>query len=189
MTKRKTFLQGCNTTTMKLIIFDGGPASGKSTLGALLTEKFCELGNKAILLDLDTYVEELNPKWIWTDNEKKKEDLLKARHDYLEDIRKYLQNDFIVIAIGERFSAFLNGLTIINSVYLFHLRIPFSLRNQRMRNRGQPLIDLGKDQKDRDEVKVLPGYLYENVNSPEEDMLNLLRLIQTDQGLVNIKDD
>ena len=59
---------------MKLILIDGGPASGKNTLGSLLVQKFQKQSNKAILLDLDTFVEELNQTWIWDDKQKEKED-------------------------------------------------------------------------------------------------------------------
>ena len=178
---------------MKLIIIDGGPASGKNTLGVLLSKKFRKLGSKAMILDLDTYVEQLNPKWIWGNKQQENKDQLKARENFAKDIKKYLQDDFIVIVIGERFltkndlSAFLSKLEIICHVYLYHLSIPLSLRKQRLHDRGpHSLIDLKKDQKDRDEVKIWPGYIYENINSPEEDAINLFRLIQNKKGFIDI---
>ncbi|RJQ27815.1 hypothetical protein C4577_00625 [Candidatus Parcubacteria bacterium] len=175
---------------MKLILIDGGPASGKNTLGNLLVEKFQKLEQRAVLLDLDTYVEEFNPSWVWEDKEREKEDQLNARINFAQDINKYLQENFIVIAIGERFLtkenviAFVEKVKINCSVYLFHLSIPISLRKQRLHKRGpHSLIDLEKDQRDRDEVKSWPGYVYENINSPEEDASNLFQLIQNDKGL------
>lgn len=142
---------------MKLIIIDGGPASGKNTLGVLLAEKFNNLGTKAILLDLDTYVEELNPEWLWENEQIKNMGKLKTRENFAKDIRKYLQDDFTVIVIGERFltisdlSVFFNKLEIVCQVFLYHLDIPLSLRKQRLHDRGpRSLIDLEKDQKDRD---------------------------------------
>jgi thymidylate kinase len=176
---------------MKLIIIDGGPASGKNTLGALLSEQFRKLGNKAMLLDLDTYVERLNPEWIWGDKRQENQDQLRARIHFAQDIEEYLRNDFIVIAIGERFltsndlSAFVSTLKVACSVYLYHLSVPLSLRRQRLHDRGpHSLIDLEKDQRDRDEVKAWPGHVYENDNSPGEDALNLFRLIQNEEGRI-----
>jgi len=177
---------------MNLIIIDGGPASGKNTLGVLLSEKFNKLENKATVLDLNTYVEQLNPKWIWGNKQQENQDQLKARENFVKDIKKYLQDDFIVIVIGERFltkndlSVFLNKLGIICHIFLYHLTIPLSLRKQRLHDRGpHSLIDLDKDQKDRDKIKAWPGYTYENINSQEEDALNLFRLIKNEKGLIN----
>lgn len=177
---------------MKLILIDGGPASGKNTLGVLLSEKFNRLRVKAMLLDLDTYVEQLNPKWIWENEQQKNIDQLKARENIAKDIKKYLQDDFIVIVIGERFltkndlSIFFNKLGIACHVFLYHLSNPLSLRKQRLHDRGpHSLIDLEKDQKDRDGVKVWPGYVYKNINLPEEDATNIFKLIQNEKGLVN----
>ena len=64
---------------MELILIDGGPASGKNTLGELILYKFQELGEKTVLLDLDTYVEKLNPRWIWESDQQKESDQLNAR--------------------------------------------------------------------------------------------------------------
>lgn len=178
---------------MKLIIIDGGPASGKNTLGGLLSDKLNKCGTKTVLLDLDTYVEELNPKWIWENEQQKNTDQIKARENFAKDIKKYLQDEFIVIVIGERFltisdlSVFLNKLEIICQVFLYHLAIPLSLRKQRLYHRGpHSLIDLEKDQKDRDGIKVWPGYIYKNINLPEEDAINLFKLIQNEKGLIDI---
>jgi len=104
---------------------------------------------------------------------------------------RILRNTFGIILLSfltkNDLSAFLNRIEIIYSVYLYHLSIPLSLRKQRLYNRGpSSLIDLEKDQKDRDEVKVWLGYVYENVNSPEEDSLNLYRLIQNEKGLIGL---
>lgn len=179
---------------MKLIIIDGGPASGKNTLGNLLLKKFQELGNKATILDLDTYVEVLNPKWIWKNKRQENNDQLKARKNFIEDIKKYLKDNFDVIIIGEKFlikkdlSAFLNRLGMDCDVYLYHLVVPLALRRQRLENRGtHSRIDLDKDQKKRDMVRDWPGYVYKNMKSPEEDTLNLFRLIQNKNGFIDIK--
>jgi len=59
---------------MKLILFDGGPASGKNSLGFILVQKFQKVGSKAILLDLDVYVEKYNPFWVWESKKKQEED-------------------------------------------------------------------------------------------------------------------
>ena len=74
---------------MKLILIDGGPASGKNTLGKLLVDQFNKNGEKAILLDLDSYVEEFNPKWIWESKEQEEKDHLNARVNFVKDINKY----------------------------------------------------------------------------------------------------
>ncbi|MDO8435834.1 MAG: hypothetical protein Q7S82_00400 [bacterium] len=176
---------------MKLILIDGGPASGKNTLGELLITEFINSGKKAILLDLDTYVEQFNPKWIWKDKKEKEKDQLNARINIAKDIRKYLQEDFIVIVIGERFLAkksvanFVDRLGVSCPTYLYHLSTPLPLREQRLHERGHHfLIDLAKDQKDRNEVKEWPGYVYENINSPEVDASHLISLIRKKKGLV-----
>ncbi len=175
---------------MKLVLIDGGPASGKNTLGELLIAK---LGDKAILLDLDTYVEEFNPKWIWENEGQKEKDQLNARMSIAKDIDKYLQKNFIVIVIGEQFlrkdnvADFINRLKVTPPVYLYHLSVPFDLREQRLHQRGpHSIIDLKKDQEDRDEVRIWLGHIYENINTPEVDAENLYRLIQNNKGLVNL---
>lgn len=88
---------------MKIILLDGGPASGKNTLGTLMVHEFEKQVANSILLDLDVYVERLNPTWVWKDERVKSEDLENARTNFAQDIDKYLQKDFAVIAIGERF--------------------------------------------------------------------------------------
>jgi hypothetical protein len=177
---------------MKLIVIDGGPASGKNTLGTLLLERFRKHGNKVILLDLDTYVEQLDPRYAWINTQRGDDDRSRARRKYIRDVQEYLGDDFIVIAIGERFltsndfSAFLSKLQITCRSYLYHLSVPLSLRRQRLHNRGpHSLIDLDKDQKDRDEVKTWPGYVYTNVNAPEEDARCLYELIQNEVGRIS----
>jgi shikimate kinase len=178
---------------MKLILIDGGPASGKNTLGELLVKKLLGLGEKAILLDLDNYVEQYNPKWIWETDEQKEKDQKNARINFSKDITKYLKENYDVIAIGERFltmedaRSFISKISTKCVVYLYHLSAPFELRKKRLHSRGpHSLIDLEKDQKDRDVVKEWPGYVYENINSPEEDAENLMRLIQNGQGSINL---
>ncbi len=177
---------------MKLILLDGGPASGKNTLGILLVQEFKKQSNKSILLDLDTYVEELNPSWIWENKNREEKDQQKARDNFAQDINKYLQQDFLVIVIGERFItkeniiSFLNKLKITSPICLIHLSIPFSLRMKRLAKRGpHSLIDLQKDQRDRDSNVRWYGYIYENINSPIEDTKNIMKLIQNNEGLLN----
>ena len=180
---------------MKLILIDGGPAAGKNTLGILLFQKFQKQGDKAILLDLDTYVEQLNPTWIWNDKTKERSDQQKARVDFAEAIDNYIQQKYVVIAIGERFLAkedisnFIGRLkTLPSHVYLYHLSVPFPLRTKRLDKRGpHSLIDLAKDQQDRDSNPKWYGYIYENVNSEEIDAENLFKLIQDDQGLIDTR--
>jgi len=175
---------------MKLILIDGGPASGKNTLGQILANNFNKLSEKTILIDLDSYVEKYCPTWIWNDEQQKEADLLKARTDFTNEINKFLRDNFIVIAIGDRFLTHHDVLKYTDKlmdkvpIYLYHLSVPFALRKQRLRSRGpHSLINLEKDQKDRDGIKNWPGYVYENVNSPEEDANNMLLLIQQDKGL------
>ena len=178
---------------MKLILLDGGPASGKNTLGNLLVENFRKLGNKAILLDLDTYVEDINTSWIWKNKQLEENDQLKARENFVKDINKYLQENYIIFVIGERFLTkedivvFCNRLKITCPVYLYHLSIPISLRYERLHKRGpHSLIDLEKDQKDRDKIKIWPGYVYQNIHSPEIDAKNLMKLIQDGNGMIDL---
>jgi len=175
---------------MKLILIDGGPASGKNTLGELLVSKLQELGAKAILLDLDTFVERYKPDWVWENKEQEENDQIKARVNFHNEINKYLQEGWDVIAIGERLltkssvNNLVSKITTNCSVYLFHLTVQFIIREHRLHSRGpHSLIDLEKDQKDRDAVKEWPGYIYENINSPEEDTNNLFLLIQQGKGL------
>lgn len=178
---------------MKLILLDGGPASGKNTLGSLLVQQFQKQSGKAILLDLDTYVEQLNPTWIWNDKIKEENDQQKARINFGKEIDDYLRQNFVVIAIGERFltkediSNFIGRLkTLPSQIYLYHLSVPFQLRAERLDKRGpHSLIDLAKDQKDRDANPKWYGYIYENVNSEEIDSENLFKLIQANQGLLD----
>lgn len=178
---------------MKLILIDGGPASGKNTLGNLLVQKFQKLGNKAILLDLDDYVEKYSPSWIWENKQKEEEDQQKAREDFATAIGEYLQQDFFVIAIGERFITkedivnFIDRLKITIPIYLYHLDTPFPVRKQRLVERGRhSLIDLEKDQRDRDSNPTWYGYVYENINFPMEDARSIFKLIQDDKGLIDI---
>ena len=88
---------------MKLILIDGGPASGKNTLGKILSDDLNTLGNKSILLDLDNYVEEFCPTWIWDNNQQKEKDLSSARISLVNDINKHLKENIDIIVIGKRF--------------------------------------------------------------------------------------
>ena len=177
---------------MRLILIDGSPAAGKNTLGELLVKKLLELGKKAILLDLDSYVEQFNQHWIWDSDEQREKDQKNARINLSTGINKYLKEGYDVISIGERFLTtedlrdFISKIPASRPTYVYHLSSPFILREKRLHSRGtHSLIDLVKDQKDRDTIKEWPGYVYENVNSPEEDAENLTRLIQDGQGLVS----
>ena len=178
---------------MKLILIDGGPASGKNTLGNLLIRKFQEQDIKTILLDLDTYVEKINPSWIWDNDQQKEKDQLNARLNFAKDIDKYLEEEFVVIAIGERFltkddiTRFVSRLRTTFPIYLYHLNVSFALRKQRLHRRGPHiLIDLEKDQNDRDAIKDWPGFVYENINSELTDARNLFELIRDGKGLIDI---
>jgi shikimate kinase len=178
---------------MKLILIDGGPASGKSTLGELLVEKFKKQNEKVVLIDLDTYVEELNPTWMWNDEKIKEDDQRNARINFAKAINISLQNNLDVIAIGERFltkediTNTTSKLQASCSIYLYHLSVQFELRKQRLHKRGpHSLIDLDKDQKDRDSNPKWYGYIYENINSIETDAKNLFKLIQDNQGLLEM---
>ncbi|MDR3642457.1 MAG: hypothetical protein P4L74_02400 [Candidatus Doudnabacteria bacterium] len=182
-----------NIFFMKLILIDGGPASGKNTLGKILVEDFIAHGKKSILLDLDTYIEKFCPTWIWDNDHQKEDDLLKARADFTSDLNKFLAEGFIVIGIGDRFLIkegvlrYSSKVTKKVPVYLYHLNVPFALRKRRLEQRGRhSLIDLYKDQQDRDKIESWPGYVYQNINSPEVDAAELEKLIDTDQGLLNI---
>jgi shikimate kinase len=177
----------------KLILIDGGPASGKSTLGALLVHGFRKPNNKFVLLDLDVCVEKINPSWIWEDKQTEKTDQQKARENFAQDIDKCMQRGFSVIAIGERFLTkedivnFIKRLRVTYSAYyLYHLNPPFELRKQRLEQRGPSLlIDLEKDQRERDSNAKWYGYVYENINSPIEDAKNIMGLIQNDEGILD----
>jgi hypothetical protein len=175
----------------RLILIDGGPASGKNTLGQLMVQIFNNSGEKSVLLDLDTYVEKYNPKWIWEKEDLKQRDQLSARIDIARDIDSHLEQDYTTIVIGERFltkndiTIFTENLKTSCPIYLYHLSIPFELREKRLHERGpHSLIDLAKDQKDRDQIKNWPGYVYENVNSPEVDAKNLITIINEKKGLI-----
>ena len=95
--------------------------------------------------------------------------------------------------IGEKFltkedvTNFISRLETSPPVYIYHLSVSFNTREKRLHQRGpHSLIDLEKDEKDRDAVRDWPGYVYEkNTNSPEMDALNLVRLIQKSKGLVS----
>jgi hypothetical protein len=176
---------------MKLILIDGGPASGKNTLGELLVKKLSGLRRKAVLVDLDTYVERYNPKWVWINDEQKEHDQLNARVDFSRDMSRYLNEGIDVVAIGERLLTsedmknLTSKVTADCMVYLYHLNVPFTLREKRLHARGpHSLIDLENDQRDRDVIKEWPGYVYANTHSPEDDAENMFSLIQQDKGLI-----
>ncbi len=177
---------------MKLILLEGGPASGKNTLGERLVEGFRVQGEKSVLLDHDTYVDELCPNWIWPSQQQKEKDLSKARANHLNDINKYLVERFFVLAIGgiwltnDDVRRYTSKLEVKTSVYLFHLSIPMNIRRQRLELRGPaPPIDLDKHQEERDEISSWPGYIYHNTHTPETDASNLMRLINGGTGLVS----
>jgi hypothetical protein len=165
----------------------------KNTLGTLLIEEFNKQGDKSILLDLDTFVEEFNPSRIWNDEQVKAKDQEAARVNFANNIDKYLEKKYIVIAIGERFltkediSNFIKRLKVTCPIYLYHLNTLFSLRKQRLHERGpHSLIDLDKDQKERDLNKKWYGYGYENSKSPYEDTVALTKLFENNKGLLDV---
>ena len=143
-------------------------------------------------MDLDAYVEMYNSKWVWENNEQKEKDQLNARINFCEEISKYLKDDYDVIAIGERLLTakevqnFISKITASCTAYVYHLTVSFSTRVRRLHLRGShSLIDLEKDQKDRDSIKNWPGYVYENIHSPEEDASNLFSLIRQGKGFIS----
>lgn len=123
---------------MKLILIDGGPASGKNTLGSLLIKNFKQRKNKAVLLDLDLYIEKYNPSWVWKEEKQRERDLLQARKDFTKDIDEYLRQNFIVIAIGEKFLTkkdiinLVSKLEIACPTYLYHLNPSIKIRRERL---------------------------------------------------------
>jgi len=176
---------------MKLIIIDGGPASGKNTLGGMLVEELSSSGEKVILLDLDSFVEKYNPEWVWVSEEQKTHDQSQAQQDFALNIDKYIQNDFSVIAIGERILSqqdlitFAKRLETHPHIYLYHLNVPFSIRKERLIKRGpHTQINLEADQAARDNVTTWPGHIYENINTTLVDAKNLLDLINSGAGYI-----
>jgi shikimate kinase len=176
---------------MKLIFLEGGPASGKDVLGKKLVDCFRIQGEKSTLLDHDTYVEELRPTWVWLNEKSKAKDLKKVKIKYMKDINKYLANDFVVLAIGGTWltdndvKEYTSKLKMKTPVYLFHLNIPLNIRKQRLKQRGPaPLINLDKDQQQRDMITSWPGHIYQDINTPEIDAMNLMRLINQGIGLI-----
>jgi hypothetical protein len=177
---------------LTLILLDGGPASGKNTLGKLLVQRLEKPDNQVVLLDLDDYVEKINPSWVWEDRQKEKVDIQQARENFAQAIDGYLQTGFNVIAIGERFltkediAGFLNRLkgSYVN-FHLYHLDPPFKIRKERLHQRGpSTLIDLEKDQREREANAKWYGYVYENIHSPIEDAEILMGLIDKNAGLL-----
>lgn len=82
---------------------------------------------------------------------------------------------------------FLKRLKAVCPVFLFHLSIPLRLQRKRLKERGpHSLIDLEKDQRVRGKIITWPGYVYHNVNSPEEDANNLVKLLENSKGLIDI---
>ena len=81
---------------------------------------------------------------------------------------------------------FIQRLKVVCSTYyLYHLSPPFELRKRRLEQRGPSLlIDLDKDQSERDSNAKWYGYVYENIHSPIEDADTLLGLIDGNAGLL-----
>lgn len=176
---------------MRLILLDGGPASGKNTLGELIVSELNKQSDKAVLFDLDNDVEAINPTWIWTDKQQETIDQEKARENFAKKIDIALQQGAIVVAIGERLitkeniSGFVQRLKTIPAIQLFHLNVPYSLRESRLDDRGpHSLIDLAKDQRERDKNTKWYGYVYENVNLPQVDAQKIVELIKSKHGLI-----
>jgi adenylylsulfate kinase-like enzyme len=176
---------------MKLILLEGGPASGKNTLGEKLVEGFKIRGEKSVLLDHDNYVEQLCPDWTWPDEAQKEKDLSRARVSHLRDINEYLAKEFIVLAIGglwltnDDVRKYSSKLAVKTPVYLFHLNTPLKIRKQREEQRGHsPMIDLEKDQKKRDGIVSWPGHIYYNTNTIDIDANNLMKLINDRIGQI-----
>jgi hypothetical protein len=129
--------------------------------------------------------------WIWDNEEQRKKNRGAARTNIAQDVEKYLKDNFAVIVIGIRFLTvenigdFMGLIAVKCPVHLYHLSVPFALREQRLNQRGaHALIDLPRDQKDRDAIKEWLGYRFENINSPEIDAENLMALIRNDKGLI-----
>lgn len=178
---------------MKVIFIDGGPASGKNTLGNLLVDYFLRDGFKSVLLDLDGYVERYCPDWRWGDDRKRIRDINAARTDLIRDINSFLQRDFCVIVIGDRFMTqkeideYAKKLPLNCPKYLYHLNPPLAIRKQRLHDRGpHSLIDIDNDQQERDAILLWPGFVYQNVDIPEEDAKHLYTLIRTKKGLIKL---
>lgn len=176
---------------MKLILLEGGPASGKTTLGEKLVERFQAQGENSVLLDHDTYVEELCPDWTWPDEALKENDLARARAGHLKDINRYLAKNFVVVATGglwltaQDVSEYTSRLEVKTPVYLFHLDAPLDVRKQRLVRRGPaPRVNLDKDQEVRDAITSRPGHVYRNTAAPEREAANLMRLISAGAGLI-----
>src|SRR3989344_150940 len=177
---------------MKLIIIDGSPASGKTTLGKLLVEELGARGDKARFLDWDDYVEAVNPTWVWDNKQNEERDKGIAGASLANDTDKYLKQNFIVITVGtflikRDLIRYLSNLKTNIPVYLYHLNVSLSLRRKRNHKiEYNPLLDLEKDQRERDAIKKWYGHVYENINSPKEDAKNLLKLVRNNQGHLDL---
>lgn len=178
---------------MTLIFIDGGPAAGKNTLGELLISNFSLLaGKKSVLLDMGRYIEHYCPKWVWNDPQREISDRLQAEIDMAKDIDESLQRKLITLVIGvrilnkESLTVFMKKIKTSCPVHLYHLVVPFELREQRLHQRGpHSIIDLAKDQKDRDAVSCWPGFVYNNVNTPVIDASALMEIILNGDGLIS----
>jgi len=176
---------------MRLIFLEGSPASGKSTLGEKLVEGYKAMGRKAVLLDHDIYIDGLFPGWFQMSQQQKESEIIKARNKHLDDINKHLLEGFVFVAIGgiwltnDDVTKYTNNLKVKTQVFLFHLDAPLEVQKRREVQRGHnPMIDLDQWQKERDQISSWPGYIYPNVNTPEIDAINLMKLINDERGVV-----
>ncbi len=174
---------------MKLILLEGSPAYGKSTLGEKLVEIFGTQGEKSVLVDHDVYIDDLFPAWIQFSQQRKEKEITKAKNKHLSDINKYLVEGFVVLAIGgiwltdDDVNKYTSKLAVKSPVFLFHLNAPLEIRKQREEQRGHnPIIALDQVQKERDMISSWPGYVFQNISTPEIDAARLMKLIQDGEG-------
>lgn len=179
---------------IKIIILNGGVASGKTTVSKLVVKKLKKGNIDAVFIDLDDAVERLNPEFEWNSDKDRLRDWLSARKTCAIKTINNLKAGKEVIMVGpfltkEEISGYLRHINLKVNVFLFTLVIPLEVRLKRNNERkfSNPTEDLIMQQKTID--KLLPKVLGQkttNLTSPKETAEKILEFIGKNKGRINL---
>lgn len=175
----------------KVLIINGLIASGKNTIGQLLTQRFNDEHIRAMFYDIDEEVSRLNPKNYWENDQEELSTWLSARKNYAEAANTY-KGDIVVIAgpffTKDELAGYIDYITDSTQVFLFTLSTTLATRLERNRNRPSPNEpkDILEQEKIFQNLQEPPyGEMVDNNTDSTTTIDTIMELFSKNQGLLD----
>ncbi len=175
----------------KILIINGLIASGKNTIGRLLTEKFTGQNIRAIFYDIDEEVKRLNPQNYWENDQEELTTWLSARKNYAEAANIY-KGDIVVVAgpffTRDEIVGYCDYIHPDTQVFLYTLSTTLNTRLER--NKYRAVANDPKDILEQEKIfetlsEPQYGELVDNNSDVTTTVDSIMELFSKNQGLLD----